>query len=236
MNIAIDEGNNRIKCGLFDQGELQGQHVFNSVSDCLEWIYSQDTHHIAFTTVKSASEFEGKGFLKITTDSDLPISLDYNTPKTLGIDRVCAVIGAMNSNKKSKLIIDLGTCATFEILLEGGIYIGGIISPGLKMRFKAMHNYTNALPLIDGEIHADEKWLNTGKSTVDSMISGVISGMAEEINGTIERFKNTYKIEEIFLTGGDSSLFESYIKESIFVDSNLVLKGVDRIAEHYAHT
>ncbi len=236
MDIAIDEGNNRIKCGLFDRGELQGQHVFISASECLKWISSQEANRIAYTSVKSNSAFEGEGFFKISVDSDLPIDLNYDTPQTLGIDRVCAVVGAMNSNNKNKLIIDLGTCATFELLLNGTTYIGGVISPGLEMRFKAMNNYTNALPLIDEEIHFDEKWLTTGKSTVDSMISGVVAGMVEEINGTIERFKNTYKIEEIFITGGDSSLFESYIKESIFVDSNLVLKGVDRIAEHYANT
>lgn len=235
MDIAIDEGNNRIKCGLFLQGELQEDRVFLNPLDCLKWTSEQKANRLAYTSVKSNSVFKREADIEITAMSKLPISLDYETPQTLGVDRICAVVGSMNALPTNKLIIDLGTCATFEILLNNSAYIGGLISPGLKMRFRAMNNYTDVLPLVNEELSPEENWMRAGKSTRDCMIAGTVAGMAEEINGNIKRIKDTYQVEEIFLTGGDSTLFESYIKESIFVDRNLVLKGVDRIAEYHAH-
>lgn len=159
----------------------------------------------------------------------LPIALDYDTPETLGPDRIAAAVGVNELfPNKNNLVIDLGTCMTIDLIDQSNVFRGGIISPGLQMRMKAMAHYTDRLPDISTEwmgIDAAE----LGKSTKECLYSGSFWGIIHEINGAIRTLEQDFTSLNTILTGGDAHFFESKLKAHIFAGSKIVQKGLYRI-------
>jgi len=170
----------------------------------------------------------------IQSTTDLPIVNLYSTPDTLGTDRIVAVIAACSYSKGLPvLVIDSGTAITYDFADAAHRYRGGGISPGVKMRFRALHEFTARLPLI--EVQAQPALI--GDSTELSMRSGVINGCLAEIQGIIDRYRAAYGAELcVFLTGGDQYLFENQLKNVNFAASNLVLEGIKLCLQHLIST
>ncbi len=156
----------------------------------------------------------------------LPIKLNYKTPKTLGRDRIAAVVGAHHMfPKSSNLVVDAGSCITFDFIDNKGEYHGGNISPGLWMRTKAMNDYSANLPIVP------LKHTSTllGNSTKSALQNGTILHTICEIEAFIDRCRHVYGRINVILTGGDARFLADNFKKKIFVDSNLILKGLNEI-------
>lgn len=164
----------------------------------------------------------------LTHMSPTPIKNLYKSPETLGKDRLAAIVGAMSIFPNNNLLtIDAGTCITMDFLNKKAEYFGGSISPGIQMRLKAMHSYTSKLPEL---LWTDEGRPELiGDTTASSMLSGAVNGTLAELKGSIQLYLKKYRDLKILLTGGDSSFFEKELKNGIFADSNLVLKGLNEI-------
>lgn len=233
-NLVIDIGNTRIKSALFEGKELIGDHVFDSLENGLEfWLNMQFEHCLISSVRYSHTELEVNipfGFLYLSKDTPLPILNGYSTPKSLGLDRIAAAIGAWQLAERGPVLaIDLGTCVTYEFVDELAIYRGGAIAPGMAMRAKAMHEFTAKLPLIELQ---DRPMSYIGDSTFSCMQAGVWYGMEYEIRGHIESYRNNFPEIRVFLCGGDAQSFVSMAKDHIFVVPNLVLFGLNCILNH----
>ena len=169
-------------------------------------------------------------FIELGSNTHLPIEIGYKTPGTLGNDRVAAVV-AGNSifPEKDILIIDAGTCITYDFLNKKGKYLGGSISPGFNLRFKALNNYTGNLPLIS---NFGKKAELIGNSTANSIKSGVVNGVKAEVDGIINSYLQKYPGIKIIFTGGDINYFDTTTKNNIFAVANLVLKGLNIILDY----
>jgi type III pantothenate kinase len=169
--------------------------------------------------------FETVPFFELNYQLPLPLTLNYQTPETLGMDRIAAAVGAAAQKPATPLlIIDIGTAITIDYVSAEGVYNGGNISPGVDLRFKALHQFTGRLPLVNekGDIPP------LGYDTETAIRSGVIKGIIRELDSYIDEYKKKYNIFT-FLTGGHAFYFESKLKNAIFADGNLVLKGLNAI-------
>jgi type III pantothenate kinase len=156
----------------------------------------------------------------------LPIRLDYKTPETLGRDRIAvAVAASFLYPQQNCLIINAGTCITFDIVNEKGIYKGGAIAPGIDMRYRAMHQFTAKLPLVTKRAPVRI----TGKSTEESMNAGVLNHIGFEIEGAIAFYSSHFKNLKVLLTGGNGAFLAKRLKSSIFAAPDLVLHGLNEI-------
>ena len=170
-------------------------------------------------------------FIELDHHTPLPIENLYETPETLGKDRIAAAVGANELFPgQNILIIDAGTAITYDVVSEKNEFLGGNISPGLQMRFKALNQFTGKLPLIN---YSDEFQL-IGRNTEEAIRAGVQNGILYEIERTIETFNRNYENLQIVMTGGDSIFFDKKLNYSIFVHFNLTLIGLNRILEHNA--
>ena len=167
--------------------------------------------------------------VEFSHQSQLNFVNSYKTPETLGLDRIALISAAAESYPhQNVLVIDAGTCITYDFINENSIYQGGAISPGLQMRFKAMHTFTGKLPLIT-ESYQGSNYL--GKSTKEAMQIGVFNSICYEIDGYIEDYLADYEDLTVGLTGGDYNLLSASIKNSIFATSNFLLKGLNKILQ-----
>jgi type III pantothenate kinase len=167
--------------------------------------------------------------LHIDTDTPTPLINEYKTPKSLGIDRLAAAVGAHTEcPHHDLLVIDSGTCLTYEFVDKRGHYWGGCISPGLRMRLQSLHTFTAKLPFIEPEGDVP----TIGYDTATAIRSGVIQGMKAEIEGRIRSFQEKHPSLLVFLTGGDTFDFDDKIKSIIFADKYIVPKGLNRILEY----
>jgi type III pantothenate kinase len=161
----------------------------------------------------------------------LPIQINYKTPETLGVDRIAAVCGAIDIfPNRSSLVIDAGTAITYDFIDGHGNYEGGAISPGIEMRFEALHTFTERLPLVtkNGDLTL------IGNSTETCIRSGVLNGVVAEMEGIINNYKQLYPDLGVVLCGGNSFFFENRLKPTIFATPDLVLSGLNRILLHNA--
>ncbi|MCL4136854.1 UNVERIFIED_CONTAM: hypothetical protein GTU68_035373 [Idotea baltica] len=231
MNAAIDLGNTFGKLAYFDGLELTSYERGLNINGILKSLKKVNPEKIIICSVtKSIAELtelfadiDNKHILSV--ESELPIKNGYKTPKTLGYDRIAAAVGAFYQfPEENCLIIEMGTAIKYDFLNKNGTFEGGIISPGLRMRFKALHTFTKKLPLIkeDGVPEL------IGTSTESCIRSGVVNGMAAEINGLISKYQEKETLK-IIIGGGDADFFESQINYPTFAASNLVLKGLNRI-------
>jgi type III pantothenate kinase len=167
--------------------------------------------------------------LRFSADTPVPVTNKYRTPKTLGVDRLAAAVGASTLKpNKDLLIIDAGTCITYEVIDAQGNYWGGNIAPGMHMRLNALHSFTAKLPLIEAEGPVP----GMGYDTETAIRSGVLRGMKYEIEGYIRSMRAKYPNLLVFLTGGDKINFDKTIISSIIADKYLVARGLNRILDY----
>lgn len=240
--LTIDVGNTKTKIGIFQSNQLIHTESFKQLTvSKLKQISAKFPFQKSIITnsgnydVQSIDEELSKSslFLKFDHKTPIPIVNKYATPKTLGKDRLCSIIGASAQSGlcKNILVIDTGTCITFNFLSDKNEYLGGSISPGIDMRFKAMPAFTFALPLVDYDYTPTEL---IGNTTDTSITSGIVNGIIAEIDGMIENYRNKYGALDVFMTGGGSKFFEKQMKNKIFAIPNLVLYGLNKILEHNA--
>lgn len=235
MNLVIDYGNSAAKVGIFDHQNLVAKHTFGEEGKLKDFLQSTTAEHIIISSVKTNPEVisswlenNGKTFI-LDPSLPLPVTNKYRTPQTLGVDRLAAACGAQYLfPNRNCLAIDAGTCITYEFVDADGNYHGGGISPGLKMRFQAVHTFTARLPLIT----PTESPKLIGDSTESCIQSGVINGLIAEIEGIIDRYTSQYKELQVILCGGDTPFFENKLKASIFASPELVLVGLNSILIH----
>ncbi|MNK09807.1 Type III pantothenate kinase [compost metagenome] len=228
-SIVVDAGNTRIKVGLFQETNLQEVHAFSNeeLGKLKSYLIKHKNNSGIISSVRSDKNTKWlKGLLPhaILFNHALPVPLtnNYESLETLGIDRLANAIAAANISDKNALIIDIGTCIKYDFVRYPKIYEGGSISPGIELRYRAMHQFTGKLPLIEDRVQGPF----IGKNTLDAMRSGVMNGMHLEMVGFIEEYRRLYPELTIFLTGGDSQHFELGNKYGIFADENLTLKGL----------
>ncbi len=234
MFLTIDHGNSRTKTGVFDvQGNLIhadafSQDVFKRIEEIA--IQYKIQHAIVSTTGKNDLDIREliiTGLtIELSHDTPLPIDIVYDTPHTLGRDRIAAACGAHALYpSKNCLIIDAGTCITMDLLLASGIYLGGNIAPGLYMRLSAMHEQTARLPLVE------PGWpdLAFGDSTLHALQNGACLGMIMEIEGLLYRAREAYGEVSIVITGGDCAFLANQMESQIFVEPELVTHGLFQI-------
>jgi len=170
--------------------------------------------------------------VELDHQTPLPLDNQYRTPETLGYDRIAAAVGAYTIYPgKSVLVIDAGTAITYDLVTPQGAYLGGNISPGLEVRFKALNKYTNRLPLLERPVELPPM---LGATTREAMEAGIVNGIMFEMDGFIEAIGQKHPNLQVVLTGGDAKYFANKLKSSIFVDLNLNLIGLNRILEHNA--
>ena len=235
LNLIIDIGNTMAKVALFDNNDIvevltESNYSLGCLAElCARYPIEQgivatviDLNEQVLTDLAALSF----PLLWLNHQTPLPVVNLYETPETLGYDRMAAVVGANEQfPDKDILVVDAGTCITYEFIDSKGQYHGGNISPGMQMRFKALHQFTGRLPLID----SNGRKLPMGRDTETAMRAGVLKGIEYEISGYIESMKHKYPELLVFLTGGDEFSFETNVKSVIFADRFLVLKGLNRI-------
>jgi type III pantothenate kinase len=241
MNLIIDIGNTRTKVAVFDKQVIIEKITVEELSQSLlNDIYKTfNIERIILSTVKldidknviSLINDWGKLFILLSHETKLPIQNHYKTPKTLGQDRIASVIGATHFFPNQHcLVIDAGTCITYDFIDSNETYIGGSISPGLSMRYRAMHEFTASLPLLN------KQRLNTfvGYDTVTSMQTGVDYGLSFEIQGFIQKYFTNFGQINVIMTGGDAAYLAAMLKYEVIVNPNLVLIGLDKILTYNA--
>ena len=235
MNLIIDVGNTRVKAAVFEQDTINELFVFDLKKIISEVKKIIKKYKISEAIISNVSFVSSKKIEKLQELVKLTIVLPtlktpfnnrYITPKTLGVDRLALVFCAVTKyQKQNVLIIDVGTCITFDFVNNHQEYLGGAISPGLEMRYKALNNYTSKLPLLD--IKAPKNFI--GNSTIESINSGVINGVVQEIDGVINQYKKKYLDLTVVLTGGDTNFLSKQLKSSIFANQNFLLEGLNEI-------
>lgn len=237
--LVIDCGNTLIKSGVFQGDELL--FTLTSTYDDekgLQKFLEGDHFDAAFmaSVVNLDAQLKRKftkaadKFFVLTPATTLPFTTSYNTPGTLGMDRLALVAGAVFSfPQKNCLIINFGSCVTYNYVTAGTEFLGGAISPGLHMRLMAMNKFTAKLPLVQPA--ADNPVIGT--TTEQNLQSGALHGLAFEVQGFIEYYKEVSPGIKIIISGGDCNLISGKLKNSgIFADANLALKGLNLILEH----
>lgn len=238
MNCVFDIGNTRIKVALFDGAELKNVHIVESREEFLDVVKDLK---FDYSIVSSVADDDLTNFvitqannpLILNYKTPLPVKNLYKTPETLGNDRLANAVGAYHlSAESNSLIIDAGTCLKMDFINSSNQYLGGIISPGLTIRFKAVHTFTDKLPLVKPD---DSEEMEMGIDTLTSLHSGCYTGMDREIMATIEDFKRNYDDLKVFITGGDMDDLQKMgfsQKNSIFADRWLTLKGLNEILNY----
>ena len=232
MNLAIDIGNTQIKFGLFDKDELK--EVF-SPQEGIEFILAnRKIKDVIISKTGANDEIEYRlrekkiKPLVLSNQLKLPIEILYKTPLTLGADRIAGAVAASALFAgKNVLKIDFGTCITYDFVNNKQQFMGGSISPGMIMRFKALHNYTAKLPLVDPMQYLTYDL--TGTDTATSILSGVVNGIKEEVAGLIKEYDQRFGNLQVVATGGDAGFFVTLLKSEIFARPYLVLEGLNRI-------
>jgi len=236
MDLVVDIGNTSVKAALFENNGihkvLRADDAFDDLSLKLK---SYDIERMIVSStrdnVQEVGAFWSDRFPVIVQDHmlPLPIQIAYKTPETLGKDRVAACVGARFLHPQGPLLsIDIGTCITYDILTADDEYLGGSISPGIELRYRAMHEFTAALPLVD---HREVNH-PYGYDTTTSLSTGVILGITEEIEGRISRYEAIFPELKTILTGGDARYFVNHVKKKIFANQNLVLIGLHKILKY----
>ena len=238
MKLIIDIGNTVVKIALFKGKQLQNTTIIDecTLQNILGFVNNHDISGTIISSVKDINSNIKKlihhfDALFLDFNTLLPIIIDYKTPNTLGKDRIAAVVGAsILFPKQDVLVFDAGTCLTIDFITKERVYKGGRISPGIAMRYRALHQLTNQLPLCS---FSSERIL-MGYDTESSIISGVQQGILAEVREIINVYKKENKETIITVTGGDCFFFEKELKNSIFVNSFLVMEGLNEILDYNA--
>lgn len=237
MKLLADIGNTYIKCAFFDAGELVYQFALpKEASTELPKIFKgcPAASSVFYTSVGELPDTllgclpQSVEIKQLDHQTPLPYKNNYSTPETLGGDRIAVVAAAYNRFPgQNVLIIDIGTCITYDFLSKEGNFNGGGISPGIQLRFKAMHQFTARLPLVQENKNPPL----IGSSTAASMQSGVMHGIQAEIEGMIRKYSDIYEDLTILTGGGDNKYFDKQFNYSIFAATNLVIEGLKVISD-----
>ncbi|MGB5647485.1 type III pantothenate kinase [Muriicola sp.] len=242
MNVVIDAGNTSIKLAVFRKKEL----LFLTSTDrpgfpkAVKDVFSKfpEITHALVASVGSLSKKEINVlaiFCKVqllTAVASVPFKNSYASPQTLGVDRIALATAAFYKYPHTNtLVIDAGTCITYDLINDRGEYCGGAISPGLLMRYRALHQHTAKLPLLDPSPFVEL----IGNTTEKSMHSGVINGISQEIDGVISQYHTRFEHLTVILTGGDGQFLSNRLKNTIFAHSNFLLEGLNYLLEYNKH-
>ncbi|OZA21653.1 MAG: hypothetical protein B7X86_17440 [Sphingobacteriales bacterium 17-39-43] len=240
-HLVIDIGNSRTKFAIFHRRKLAESGTIEKL-DTIQLSLLLDNHKISHSIISSVNDEISKledllkvrtKYIRFSASLKAGVINKYKSPETLGLDRFAAVIGAKSLFPDTNcLVIDAGTCITYDAVDNAGVYEGGSISPGLKMRLKAMHKFTGRLPNV--ELSDYEDW--RGYDTPSAMLSGVLNGCTEEVRGMIEIYRSRYPGLLVILCGGDAIFFDTRLKNSIFAhtlktEPDLVLFGLNEVIE-----
>ena len=240
MNLVVDIGNTLLKLAVFDGGRLVAQQCVGELRE--ETFAGLLGGARAARAVVASTRGEAPAIveavrrhtdylLEFTPATPVPIGNAYLTPATLGRDRLAAAVGAATLYpRRNALIVDFGTAVTLDFVSADGVFRGGCISPGMAMRFRALHEYTAALPLCDATDSAEL----LGRTTDEAVRLGVMTSLAFEIEGYIARMQGEIEDLCVIFTGGDTNFFAKRIKNTIFANCNLVFWGLNRILEYNA--
>jgi type III pantothenate kinase len=239
MNLVVDIGNTRTKIAFFENNILLEKAILeNGTLGELSTAISGQTVKGAILSM-TGRDTEGVEnylnqhfrFVKFDHTTPIPIKNKYKTPETLGKDRLAAVIAAkMMFPKDNCLVIDGGTCLTYNFVTANNLFIGGNITPGLTMRLKAMHHFTAKLPEIERHTEGVEILDMIGTTTETAMRIGAQVGILAEVEGFVERFTRNFGKIKVILTGGDGEYLMKHVALSErYFERNLVLQGLNQI-------
>ena len=249
MVLTIDIGNTKTKVAVFDGEQLVEHIVFEQLKKgdidvlfskfkLLECVIISSVSPKEEKIIARLLDERGTKYHLLSYKSPLPFTIDYLTPETLGKDRIAALAGAYAvGGEGNYLVIDCGTCNTYDLLIDGH-FVGGNIAPGIQMRLDAMHHFTAALPhytIQDAKFAIDK---SLGETTKTAMLNGAYFGVINEINGYIERYSRECNELKVILTGGLFTLFKDIVLQlsicdsQLFVEPMLVPKGLNFIAKN----
>jgi type III pantothenate kinase len=241
MNFVIDAGNTLIKTAVYKATELVAAetHVEWSAISILSII--KRNPEIASCLICSTRDVpvwlpglmkeNGIIYYELSHLLPLPVKIGYETPETLGKDRIALAAGAADRFPgKNILAIDAGTALTIDLVTSEGFFVGGNISPGMRMRFAALHQQTFSLP----EIEPSEEVPLIGRNTREAILAGVVNGIIYEIDNSINSLNNKYNDLHVIMTGGDAPYLSARLKNRIFVEENLVLNGLNAILRNFS--
>ncbi|MFT5645851.1 MAG: type III pantothenate kinase [Aureispira sp.] len=239
MNLCIDVGNTQVKLGVYDSKDSLlwfSKHPELTIA-VLETLFLKfeikqailSSVRVEHAVVLEFLEASLETVLQLSSKTNVPLQSQYQTPETLGNDRLAAVAGANALYPKNGvLVIDAGTCITYDFVTADATYMGGSILPGITMRFQALHKLTAKLPLIEP---ADlDSFI--GVSTKTSIQTGVLYGVLHELRGFKLQYEQEFGNIKVIVTGGDASYFESQLKNEIFAQPKLVLIGLNKILNY----
>jgi type III pantothenate kinase len=252
-NLAIDIGNSRIKIGVFEKN-VREESAFSTFATLRELeIYLQSASRagigqaILSSTAQNLEDSEtGKAvlqlleksffFVRLSHTTPIPIQNAYTTPQTLGRDRLAGAVAAnFLFPNQNCLVVDAGTCVTYDFVNAENTFLGGNISPGLQMRLRAMHHFTAKLPLLTFDTGGGAFSENlVGQNTQQAMQTGAAMGLIAEVEGFVKRYKNAFGNNlQLILTGGDGNfLFQNVQKTKKYLEPDLILQGLNQILNH----
>ena len=235
--LCFDFGNTLLKCGVFIIDRLtEVVSLENDQQQTIEKLL--DKYKPECTILSSVIDHpkeiekllaERSSFVKLDFSTKLPFTAPVSKPQTIGADRLAlAAFAAFFYKGQNNLIIALGSCITYNFINKYNSFNGGSISPGMQMRFKALNHYTAKLPVVE----ADWNFPLIGYDTQTNILSGVLLGMVSEIDGIIDAYKEKFEKFNVLLTGGDTANFAQHLKNKIFADPYLILKGLYAISKY----
>ncbi|WP_046756520.1 type III pantothenate kinase [Kordia jejudonensis] len=240
MNLIVDAGNTYVKVAVFQQDKMLHHESFEKelfqkkIEKTLQNFPEVDqmiTSSVTKLTKETKTYLASLAIkiLKLTHETPVPFQNTYTTPETLGVDRIALVVAAVSQYpKQNVLVIDAGTCITYDFKTVNEIYLGGGISPGVQLRYKTLNLLTANLPLLKPEIPKNY----IGNSTNNAIHSGVSIGVITEIDGIIERYKEQFEHLTVILTGGDTNFLAKRLKNTIFANSKFLLQGLNNVLEY----
>jgi len=235
--LCFDFGNTRLKCGVFMMDQLSevltlDDHSNETINNLLDKYNPEYT--ILSSVIYHNTEIEKlltnrSSFLKLDSSTKLPFTTPVAKPENIGADRLALAAFAVHFYPgQNNLVISLGSCVTYNFINKYNSLIGGSISPGMEMRFKSMNAYTAKLPLVK----ADWNFPLIGYDTRTNILSGVLMGLVAEIDGIIDKYAEKFSNFNVLLTGGDAVNFVRHLKNKIFADPYLILKGLYAISKY----
>ena len=237
MNLIIDIGNSRAKLAVIKENTILNKITCTSKSIDNNVKKLRKAYVINNCIISSVSKFDIsklKSFdglnkvIQLDHNTKIPFVNTYNSPSTLGVDRIALASAAItNYPKQNVLVIDAGTCITYDFINADKQYLGGAISPGIVLRYRSLHEFTANLPLLE-----QNNFELIGKDTESAIHSGVLNGFIQEIEGIIDQYKRKFQNLTVVLTGGDTNFLAEKLKSTIFANPNFLLEGLNSILIH----
>ena len=239
--LCFDFGNTRLKCGVFvhnqltqvlslpDSNEATIEEILKKYKPGKTILSSVIDHNAGIEKIMA----EASSFHKLSSETILPFTTPVGKPETIGADRLALAAAAVYFYKgKNNLVIGLGSCITYNFINKYDSFLGGSISPGMEMRLKSLHTFTAKLPLVKADLAAiGWNFPLIGYDTRTNILSGILIGLAAEIDGIIDKYAEKYSNFNVLLTGGDALYFARHLKNEIFADPDLIFKGLYAISE-----